>query len=279
MALGIQGKHEKMLYPCVLIQAQKAAGSGTVVYSKPVPDKPNEYETYILTNHHVVDDNIEVKEHWSPLLQRNVKGDVFTDVDIFQFKFAYGSWEQGKEGYKAQIVTYTKDQDMALLRLKSVFQYPYTADLYPRNKEKDLRCFMPVYIVGCGLAEPPFQTAGEINRFDRSIDNYEYWQVCAPGIFGNSGGACYLTYQDRAEFIGIPSRIAVQFYGSAVTHMMYIIPVTRVYDWLEAEMYQFIYDPAYTSKMCEEMRRQKREADERMIAMQVIRGSEARTVE
>ena len=41
------------------IRAQKAGGSGTVLYSA---EGERGYSTYILTNCHVVDDSIEVKK-------------------------------------------------------------------------------------------------------------------------------------------------------------------------------------------------------------------------
>lgn len=56
-------EHVQMLYPTVLVRVGNAgAGSGTVVYSK--TNDENEYESYILTNWHVVRNNINVREEW-----------------------------------------------------------------------------------------------------------------------------------------------------------------------------------------------------------------------
>ena len=67
----ISQMHNEMLYTSLRIRAGNSGGSGTVLYSQVV--KNNEAETYILTNHHVVDDLIKVEEDWDSLLGRKIK--------------------------------------------------------------------------------------------------------------------------------------------------------------------------------------------------------------
>jgi S1-C subfamily serine protease len=55
----IKQKHVEMFYPTVRVRTQKAGGSGTVVYSKKVN---NEVYTYVVTNHHVIADNVQVEK-------------------------------------------------------------------------------------------------------------------------------------------------------------------------------------------------------------------------
>ena len=66
-------QHELMIYPEVRITADKARGSGTILYSAPIEDNEKRFETYILTNEHVVDDLIKVEKKWSTLLKREIK--------------------------------------------------------------------------------------------------------------------------------------------------------------------------------------------------------------
>jgi len=69
-------KHRRMLYPMVRVRTEKAGGSGTIVYSEKVPGEEGKFETYLLSNYHVVDEAVKQEKEWSPLLQRDVKKDV-----------------------------------------------------------------------------------------------------------------------------------------------------------------------------------------------------------
>jgi len=70
-AQKLEDKHQQMLYPAVRVRSEKAGGSGTVVYSK--KDAKGSWRTFVMTNHHVVDDLIEVKSQWDSLLKKEMK--------------------------------------------------------------------------------------------------------------------------------------------------------------------------------------------------------------
>ena len=102
---------------------------------------------------------------------------------------------------------------------------------------------------------------------DDEIDHYKYWMSSAPTIFGNSGGAVYRWSGARSkyEYIGIPSRISIQpmgFSADAITHMGYFIPIDRVYQLLEENDYQFIYDNKFSIDDCKKARKEKQEPKE-----------------
>lgn len=271
----LQEKHENLLYPTVRVRTDKAGGSGTVIYSEPVPEGAVEegYETYVLTNCHVINDNIRVEKKWSTLLKREVKTDVLADCTIELFDFEYGSWESGHSAYKAEIMCYDKDMDLALLRVRTNREFKYVAKVFPKDEHKKrLRMFMEVYAVGCGMGHPPLASQGNLTGFTDIIDNYPYWLSTAPTIYGNSGGSLYLA--DTYEFIGIPSRIAVNmggFSADAITHLSYFIPITSIYSFLEDQMFMFLYDKGYTSVQCERMRKEKRDRDEKTMAVDISR--------
>jgi S1-C subfamily serine protease len=271
----LKEKHERLLYPTVRVRTDKAGGSGTVVYCEPVPEKSHEegYETYVLTNCHVINDNIRVEKKWSTLLKREVKTDVLADCTVEMFDFEYGSWESGHSAYKAEIMCYDKDMDLALLKLRTNRKFDYVAKVFPKDDHKKrLRMFMDVYAVGCGMGHPPLATQGNLTGFTDIIDNYPYWLSTAPTIYGNSGGALYLA--ETYEFIGIPSRIAVNmggFSADAITHLSYFIPITSIYSFLEDQVFHFLFDRRYTSVDCAEWRREKRDRDERTMAIDTSR--------
>lgn len=242
------------------IRAGEAGGSGTVLYSAKSGDK---YSTYILTNHHVVGRCIEVKKEWSPMLKRDVKRDFFSTVEVHFFKYQYSSRAIGTTSIDADIMTYDKNEDLALLKLRDEDKAPSVATLFPKSKEGDLRLGREVFVVGAALGEAPIITSGRLSQFSREIENREYWISTAPIIYGNSGGACYL--EDTGELIGVPARVALAgsiFAASAVTHMGFIVPITRIYNFLDDQLFRFIYDSTFTEKGEADERDKRRKQEE-----------------
>jgi len=267
MELTIEKKHELMLYPEVRITARKsgkgAMGSGTILYSALVPGSETEYETYVLTNEHVVDGLIEIKDKFSTLLKRNVKMDVLGTADVETFEYDFTSRVVGGTTYQAEIACYDKDRDLALLKMKTRKRFRNVAKMYPKGHAEDLKCFMPVVTIGCGLGQKPVMTFGFLSGFGYEIDNEEYILVSAASIYGNSGGATFLA--ETGELIGVPSRISVIFSGYStdpITHLGYAIPVWEICRFLDDQIFQFIYDDSVTSVDCEKEREQKRKSAE-----------------
>ena len=89
-------------------------------------------------------------------------------------------------------MAYDNEEDLALLKLRSDNTVEHIAELYPRNRESELRVGMKVIAVGAGMGEPPVQTEGLLSQFGMEIDRREYWLNSAPTIYGNSGGALFL---------------------------------------------------------------------------------------
>jgi S1-C subfamily serine protease len=257
-------RHRRIALPCVRVRAAKAGGSGTILYSGAAGE---ERSTYVLTNHHVVDGCIKIEKKWSTLVKAERKMDVFETVDVHLFEYRWSSRAIGGTSVQADIVAYDKDEDLALLHLRTGRPAPAVAALYPRGKEDQLRVGMPVLCVGAGMGEPPVQTAGFLSQFGREIEQKEFWLNTAPSIFGNSGGALFLA--DTYELIGVPARIAVAMLGfsaDAITHLSYAIPITRIYQFLEDQRFRFVYDARFTEEGEEQERERLREEQERRLA-------------
>lgn len=251
-------RHRSILYPSVRVRARRAVGSGTVIYSRPDdPERrPDEYETLVLTNHHVVEDLIEVKEDWDSGLQRKRYREFRSPAYVEFFEFKRYSRVVSTNGKEARIVAWDAKLDLALLRLESVAAAPYVARLCPAETfERGVYALERVFTVGAALGEDPVVTEGRVAQFDRKIDAEPYLLTTAPSIFGNSGGAVYLAATE--ELIGVPARVAVTGFGSAVTHLSYSIPITTVYRFLDDKDFQYVYDPGYTSRQCAETRERK----------------------
>jgi hypothetical protein len=240
------------------VRAKKAIGSGTVVYS-------NGGNTYLLTNHHVVEDCIEYKQVWDNLLRRDVKKDFFTPVELDFGRFDDNGRFIASSTVLADIVLYDKSQDLALLKVRDNIDYQ-KANLYQKDDAEKVPLLVPLCACGAAMGEKPVVTFGTLNGVQIEIDGYEYWLSSAQSVFGVSGGGVYTRRDDDDNwyFLGVPSRVSVVFIGfggSPVTHMGYFIPIFRIYRWLEEYCYQFIYDDNYTIDQCERMREEKKERE------------------
>jgi len=255
-ALDGKAGHEKYIYPVVRVSASGGVGSGTVLYSQPNEDL--DYSTYVLTNYHVIGRNITVVEKFDADLGKDVKTEKKSICYVEIFKFRDLSTPVGTLKVEADIIIHTRDQDMALLKLRSVDGVKHRAQLLKKEEVDNIRCLDENVAVGCSLAFPPVPTIGYLSRKNIQIDSLPYHMSSAQIIYGNSGGAMF---DGDGNFIGVPSRGMVVGWGTPVTHMGFFIPVSRVYDWLESEHYDFIFDPTKNEKECLEIR--KKEIEEK----------------
>ena len=254
-------KHEQMFYPTVRVRTKKSGGSGTVVYSE---EHNNEIHTYVITNHHVINDCIHIVKKWNPVLKKKIDTEILDTVQVEYFKYNNYSHNIGSFAVEADIVAYSEvegGQDWALLRVRDKeSRADWVANLFPSNDLDNVHIFDDVFAVGASLGHPPIASEGIITYMDDEIDHYKYWMSSAQTIYGNSGGACYRWSPTRKiyEYIGIPSRISIQpmgFSADAITHMGYFIPIDRIYKLLDDNNYQFIYDSSFSIEDCESLRK------------------------
>lgn len=249
--------HEQILYPCVRVQTGEHGGSGTVVYSQ---KHGPEWHTYVLTCHHVVEKALVVKEKWDAFLGRMRKVEERDIVRVEFFHYEHGSRAIGTHGVEADVIMHDADHDVALLRLRQTSEgVPHVATLFPYEQTKEISLLDPCYAVGCALLHAPIVTAGYLTSMSDHIDGKSYWMSNAQIIFGNSGGAVF--HGARNEFIGIPSRVAVVGWGSAVTHMGYFSDIERIYQLFDTWCYNFIYNKDMSFEDCKKTRELKRRED------------------
>jgi len=255
-------QHEQMLYPVVRVSTKRASGSGTVLFSGR-DEGQQAFQTYLLTNYHVIDDAVHVKEDFDPDIGEERKKEIREPVSVEFFYYERLSRCRGQEKLQASIVYYDRDEDLALLRLRAERQVQHKAVLIPADEIDTIKIGTKVWCTGCGLAQPPFMTEGMISFLDSEIENKRWMLNSAASIFGNSGGALYryCGSHDRYELIGVPGRIAVSILGitaSAVPHMGYAIVPERIYSFLRRGRYEFIYDPSKSIVECDELRKKER---------------------
>jgi S1-C subfamily serine protease len=273
----IEEIHRKVLYPVVRVRTEKAGGSGLIVYSKPTPEDPNIFETYVVTCHHVVEDAIQFVSKWSSIAQRNVTVEDRQPVFVEIFKYEKLSRCVGSISLNADIIAWDKNLDIALLKIRCEDEFKHIANLYPKGKEDDIKLGRPLVTCGCSLGHEPIFTLGNIVAKHDIIENKEYWMSTANSIFGNSGGAVFLA--DTYEYIGITARITTLQLGfgiDVVTWMGFFVPIPSIYSFFNDNFLMFIYDATFTSKRCEELRKAKMlEEEKKLVIPDSISGSGA----
>ena len=234
---GIDG-HNAYIYPVVRVTTERGGGSGTVIYSEP-SDKPGEFKTYILTNHHVVASAISISEEWDSAQGKNIDVERKQVVNVEIFKYRDISTPTGQLRVEADIVIYNKTEDMALLKLRFIEQIKHVAKTPERKDAEKFLVLDKTIAVGCSLLYPPLPTVGEVTRINMNIRSLPYHMSSSSIIYGNSGGAMFL---EDGTLIGIPSMVAAAGWGIPITHMGLFIPISRVYDWFNDANYEFLFE-------------------------------------
>lgn len=248
--------HEKILYPTTLVRTAKAGGSCSILYSRPHHDGAG-FQTFGLTNHHVIDDAISFADDYDPLVGRNVKKPIRQVVNVGIYSYRDLSKQESVVGYQADIVHWDKSRDLALLELRDRHEVKYVAKLFPETG-KNLYIGQPVIAVGCSLGHKPLPSFGVLSSLDEQIENQPKFMSSAQVIYGSSGGALY-TLEDK-ELIGVPCAgdvVISGFAASPIPHLGYAIPYYVVYDFLREGCYDFIIDPDKTYEQCMKEREEK----------------------
>lgn len=207
---GIEQMHAEMLDATVRVNAGKATGSGTVIYSKG-------RATYVLTNRHVI--------------AAAGKGDTIT-ADWFRI----GDWFS-ETSKNVTVVAEDAALDLALLKVDNVsIRAPAVAVI---GRPATLLPGETVYAVGAGLGYRPFLTQGMVSADSTDFPFGPHHVFSAPVIGGNSGGGLYRLNGGRMELVGVPSRAAVANM-SIVTHIAIAIPIATVRGFLRDNGHGFI---------------------------------------
>lgn len=266
----IEKLHREILWPTVRIRAKKAWGSGTLIYSK--PDSKGKHKSYILSCYHVVADNVNIETKFDQRVGFEIKKMATTPVEIQFFYYEDLSQCKGLSGScKADIICFDEDADIALLEVKRTNEVKHVANLFPKDKIKEIHVFDRVFACGSAMAHEPIVTEGIINFLNEEMEKgIDYWLSNSQVIYGNSGGSLFRYSRERKRFelIGVPARIAVNISGfssDAITHMGWVVPITRLYKLLDKFYYQFIYDETTTYEECEKKRKENKEQLEKLL--------------
>ena len=236
-------------------------GSGVVVYSQ-LNELGTGYDTYIITCNHVVE---------TPVFDESVPADPFAGPKAKGYNYGvkyvefFDKFGNSLRKVPARVIAHSNNmvctgdedgnmivdrknaddqtgmyhgEDVALLKIETPEKYP-VCKMPTRETLKALKVFDKVRVVGAALGDKPIPTFGEITRID-----VDFVSVNAPAIFGNSGGPVFL--DKTHELIGILN-MGRATQGGFVTHMGFIRPLGRIYDWFDTVGYTFLYDKSVTT--------------------------------
>ncbi len=231
---------KEILGPSLQVSARSGVGGGTVIGCRETG--PDEYEIFIVTAFHVVEKAVVEKEGKT----------TFQEVEIR----VYDAGGKLADERTAEFLSHHRAKDLALLRMRSSEPWPVVANLASRDTLRAIRVFTPVYAVGCPLGHPPLPSPGEISTLRKEVDGENFWMMNAPTFFGNSGGGIF--HRETHELVGISAMICTYdgFVSVPVPHLGIMVSLETVYDWLDGQYLQYVYDPEFTPGLCRKLRRE-----------------------
>ena len=234
--------HEQILYPVTRVRAEKAGGSGVLVYSEPDPNKDGEYINIALTCEHVIADCVKIKSEWDAVIKKDFKKDFMEECSIEVFDYT-GAKISSANSTQATVIAYDKGHDLSAVRLHNTKPMPFVADIIPKEDIPGLRLFDPVWVSGCSLLHDPFASNGSLTYLREIIEQKEYMMYNAPSIFGNSGGGVF--NGKTGNLLGLASRISTIQLGFGVdvmTWMGFCTHPDRIYEFIDHQELHFLVD-------------------------------------
>ena len=214
---------DKGLYPLILGNvvrisnlAGSTAGSGVVIWTG--LDFKKMAHTFILTNRHVLPVGMPgAVEVFSYLNFRDVES-VTT--------------------YPCFTVVQSSEADLALIEVVSNNEFLTTATLISPEEYTQMPMYTDLFIVGCGLANPPCVSPGKVFQFGEDtilLNGFSVWGFSGGGVFDRCG-----------HLVSISCQIAMATVGKdtyAITNISLSIPVNVINSWLLTTNYKFIVSP------------------------------------
>jgi len=208
-----------ILNTTVRIKSGNSSGSGVVIYSHRNSDeKDSTYRVIVLTNHHVVDNNI---------------------VTVEKFNYMRNQRIGSTTSYEGHVILRETSLDLALVELETPDEIGPVARFVRTDLEDDVSLYDPIYVSGCPLGNPPRITNGNV-----SFINARSCRVSAFAIFGNSGGG---VFNNKGKLVALVSRITKYFIPQRGQHLQipepnitHTVPGFVIRSWLMIGKFNFI---------------------------------------
>lgn len=230
-------KKQEMLYPVVLLQIGQGTGSGVIIYSGKCKKEKEEWCTFILTNHHVIE---------AVILKTKKEGSISVVIPVLvEWSGKVDFDDKNNLSSKiAEIVAHDVKRDLAVLRLFNHKTGPNRVVFFQSHNTTPLDVFDVVFAVGAGAGLSPFPTGGIVSHLNRTIDGIHHIQTSPPIFYGNSGGGLFRRslQHRRYEMVGIFSSLPTTQDDGAITHIGFYIPMETVRSFLAEKEFNFILE-------------------------------------
>lgn len=208
------------LYPKLLSHLVKinnlvsgGAGSGVIIWSG--VDGKNQGHTFILTNRHVLPVGMPGTVEIFTYLN-------FRDVESIQT-------------FPVFSVIQSISADLALVEVLSSEAMSNQASFISSTDFESMPLYTELFIVGCGLGNPPFISSGRVIGFSEErlmLNGFSVWGCSGGGVFDTQGRLVSINSQ-----IGMAS---VNGRDHPITNISISIPLNVICDWLLETNYKFI---------------------------------------
>jgi S1-C subfamily serine protease len=229
--------NSQIIAPTVQVVAGNGEGSGTVIFSHALKNKPEVIATLVLTNFHVVHGVLAVDDKTGEVKQME-------KIAVRSFNYADTSEFVSVTETDAVVVAYDQDRDLVVLQLlEKRLVYPVA-----QLPKPDARLDQGEEVIACGaaLGNTPFLSpTGHMGPSSQVFMGGQYFTLATSSIaFGNSGGGLYRKSTEGVwEFVGVPSEMPGSKNGP-VWHMGMIITFPSVYAFLAKNNMEFVFDKA-----------------------------------
>lgn len=182
----------------------------------------NENGTFVLTNHHVVQDCIQQDDRWDPVDKSSKKVERLRPVNVEVFKYDERGTHIQTVITSADVVAYTQygdewdfEGDIALLQLKvAVDGLPCACLIAEDDYLDEVRTLDDVVMIGCpGGAKTPIATKGHIASIELQRAGMGLLLSHVFGNPGSSGSPVYRFSEDRGVYEVIAIHSLADFTG------------------------------------------------------------------
>lgn len=224
---------EQMVYPTVqVLTTGNKGGSGTIIYSA---DRGKGVETYVLTNNHVIEEQVETDERFEN--NRTIKKEEAGYFTVSIPQYVEGSRYIGTIERRGVLVYRDSKIDLAVLKLTDdVTVMPHVATIADESHVYQMGD--DVWVVGGGFLLTPFVTQGLLNPSHIvNFDGRERVMHSVDVVPGNSGGGLYQMIDGQYQLTGVPSVSTENAW-----HVSFSVKLVDIYTFLKAAGLRFIVD-------------------------------------
>lgn len=242
-----------MLLPAArIVTPGGTQGSGFIISS-------SSNGTYVITNHHVIQDCIQQDDRWDPVAKSSRKVEQYLPVSVQIFRYDERGRHIQTVTTSAEVAAYAQygdkwsfEGDLAVLKLRAVVDNVPAAAVIPEAAFlEEVRMLDEVVMVGCpDGSEMPLPTTGHVASLTEERAGVGLLLSQVFGNPGSSGSGVYRYSQERNTYEVIAVHSMVDSRGSLTdvgrgSFLRLAIPAPEIHEFLRRfELHHLVEPPA-----------------------------------